>query len=207
MGRRSERLDRFAIGHPSSYDGWPMLWFGVGWGRVEVTAHPCPDGWWMRCSRHKTGRLLAMEFWPLQFVQDGGRADKIQRVRNMIQRFSGSPGGGGPCDRVVDTAFREAYPVLSEYLVAQTFPDGAPRKGATITVFAAEDGLKGCLNERDQGLMLWVTCDTFNGLWQALEDQLCSERVPWRRSRDWSPPKPPAAPGEPLPNGKPRRKK
>lgn len=74
------------------------------------------------------------------------------------------------------------YPALVEYMAAVAYPDGSARRTATLMLLVDPDGLKGCLNDRQEGRSLWVTSDTVEGVFAALEAGLTSPRPNWRKS-------------------------
>jgi hypothetical protein len=88
----------------------------------------------------------------------------------------------GVSDDALDPGFLVEYPALHQFMCRQTNPDGSPRRPSSLTVFT-EDGLfKACLNEKDLGLALYASGDTFPGALLALETRLHAPKVEWRRS-------------------------
>jgi len=82
----------------------------------------------------------------------------------------------------VDVAFQKEYPALSEHLTCPQYPDGTPRLLSTMTVFREDGFWKACLNEKDQGLVLFVAESKFGTLLEALELLLQEDHPPWRKS-------------------------
>jgi len=82
----------------------------------------------------------------------------------------------------VDQAFQQQYPALSEYLTSPLYPDGSARQLSTMTVFREDGWWKACLNEKDQGLVLFVAESQFGTLLEALELLLQEDHPPWRKS-------------------------
>jgi hypothetical protein len=100
---------------------------------------------------------------------------------SFLRKQVGQDASGGQ-GSFVDADFQKGYPALTEYLTVPQYPDGSPRALATLTLFR-EDGLwKACLNEKDQGLVLFVAEGRFNVLLEALELLLQEEHPPWRKS-------------------------
>jgi len=83
----------------------------------------------------------------------------------------------------LDPEFSKMYPALHEYLTAEQYPDNSPRIKSTISIFTEDQLWKACLNEKDQGLVLFVAEERFGALIEALELLLQEERVPWRKSK------------------------
>lgn len=82
----------------------------------------------------------------------------------------------------VDVAFQSSYPALSEFLTVAVYPDGSPRQLSTLTLFRDDGQWKACLNDKDNGTVLFVTENTYGTLLEALEILLQEERPPWRKS-------------------------
>lgn len=81
-----------------------------------------------------------------------------------------------------DAGFLKEHPALCEYLTSETYPDGSHRHRSSVTVFSEDGFFKACLNEKDQGLVLFVAEASFNDLWPALELLLQADQIPWRKS-------------------------
>jgi len=92
-----------------------------------------------------------------------------------------------PSGAILDPEFSKSYPALHEYLTADQYPDSTPRARSTVSIFVEEGLWKACLNERDQGLVLFVAEERFGALVEALELLLQEDRVPWRKSKAKSP--------------------
>ncbi len=82
----------------------------------------------------------------------------------------------------IDPVFRKSCPYLWEFMSGTTYEDGSERKLPSITIFVGPDGLQACLNDRDQGLVAFVTATGLAGLWTALEQGLREDRLDWRRA-------------------------
>jgi len=82
----------------------------------------------------------------------------------------------------VDHSFQKQYPALHEYLTCPLYPDQTPRQLSTMTVFREDGFWKACLNEKDQGLVLFVAEAQFGTLLEALELLLQEDHPPWRKS-------------------------
>lgn len=81
-----------------------------------------------------------------------------------------------------DAEFKLSYPALSEFLTCPRYPDGTARQLSTLTFFRDDNYWKACLNEKDQGLVLFVAEQRFTVLLEALELLLQEESPPWRKS-------------------------
>lgn len=88
----------------------------------------------------------------------------------------------GNTSQVVDADFLKTYPALGEYLTSTQYPDGSQRQTSSLTVFREDGYWKACLNERDQGLVMFVAENRFGSLLEALELLLQEESPPWRKA-------------------------
>jgi len=111
---------------------------------------------------------------------------------SFLKRHTAPDGSSKPASSV-DAEFQTMYPALHEYLTAGAYPDGSPRVRSTLTVFSEDGYWKACLNEKDQGLVMFVAESRFGSLVEALELLLQEESPPWRKS---------AAKGRPGPGKK-----
>jgi len=100
---------------------------------------------------------------------------------SFLRRHQGDPSSsnGQPSE---DLAFKGQFPALHEYLTCPLYPDATPRQLSTMTVFREDGFWKACLNEKDQGLVLFVAEAQFGTLLEALELLLQEDHPPWRRS-------------------------
>lgn len=86
-----------------------------------------------------------------------------------------------------DKDFKLAFPALHEYLTCPLYPDGSTRLLATLTVFREDGYWKACLNEKDQGLVLFVAEQKYGTLLEAIELLLQEDHPPWRKSTSKKP--------------------
>lgn len=87
-----------------------------------------------------------------------------------------------PAVKVEGGMFARSHPCLWEFLAVGVFPDGSSRKLGTLTVFVDGEGVKGCLNDREQGLSAFSTANTLDGLLARLEAGLSEDTLDWRKS-------------------------
>lgn len=74
------------------------------------------------------------------------------------------------------------YPLAWEWFSSTTYDDGSPRTLPTINQFLDAGCLKAFFNDKDQGLSVCLTSDSFEGLLAALEDGLKADCLEWRQS-------------------------
>jgi len=85
--------------------------------------------------------------------------------------------------RALDPAFLSVFPALHEYLTATSYPDGQPRRTASLTMFAEEGLWKACLSDRDTEQSLFVSSNVWGALIEELELLLQEEDPPFRKNR------------------------
>lgn len=81
---------------------------------------------------------------------------------------------------VVPMALKATFPALGEFLTETKYPDGKSRETSTITVFVQDGMVKVCLNDRDQGRVLFRAGEDVVTALQALEDALTGDDADWR---------------------------
>lgn len=87
---------------------------------------------------------------------------------------------GGSCH---DPEFASTFPGLWEYLSSHTYDDGSPRVSSTLLVFV-EDGLvKLCLNDRDQGMVSFLSAPTYAEALLEMDHRVVEGKLEWRLSK------------------------
>lgn len=86
-----------------------------------------------------------------------------------------------PLDAAAIAAASE-YPALTSHLTVQAWEDGAERVTSSVTLFMGQVTLQAALNDRDGGLVAFVTSSTVEGLLAALEVGLQRDTLDWRPS-------------------------
>lgn len=98
-----------------------------------------------------------------------------------LRRRDSEVAGEAPEVKVEGGLFAKSCPTLWEFLACGVFEDGSSRKLGTLTVFVDGDGVKGCLNDREQGLTAFASAASLDGLLAVLERGLAEDRLDWRR--------------------------
>lgn len=101
----------------------------------------------------------------------------------LQRRGDGRAGANGSAVQIQTPEDLQRFPALLEFLFAEQWPDGTSRKPGTLLLFADEGHVKGCLSDRDQGLVAFLTFDCLSTLLATAEDALRSEGVDWRQQR------------------------
>lgn len=131
------------------------------------------------------GRLLAehwyngfgTEYWAPYHPSQENRMSKFLK-KALAAASSGKGKAKGPPEK-----WLAEFPALQELLTLRKNDDGSERTPCSLTLSPAEEGHKGCLRELDEGLMLWATSGTLQGVLEALDSQLQSEAPDWRRDK------------------------
>lgn len=98
----------------------------------------------------------------------------------VIQRRDSAPAPiAGAGERSAD-GLGPRFAGLVEFLSCTAYPDGAPRKAGTLTLFVEEGYFKACLNDRDQSLTAWAADSSLEALLDGLERGLQSDTLTWR---------------------------
>lgn len=77
----------------------------------------------------------------------------------------------------------DTHPHLAEFLTAATFEvDGKhePREAPTITVWCAAGQWRASVKDRAEGLVMWLSSETWAELWQMVDLFVLEADAPWR---------------------------
>lgn len=162
-----------------------MMDYFDGRGPFLKTVRYYQDGQWWRAYCKRTGVLLH------QAVQLGEGLDWHVIPREVWEKFMASflkkalaavkknaAGVKGPDDK-----WLEPFPALREFMTARKGEDGKERTPSPLSLSYDAGVFKGLLKEVDEGLMLWVSSGSYQGVLEALEGQLTSEAPDWRRDK------------------------
>jgi hypothetical protein len=84
-------------------------------------------------------------------------------------------------DHASSAEVKKRWPALHEWLTAGRFEeDGAVRAAPTVTIWAAGGQWKGCLRDKELGLVLWLGADTLSKLVDLADGIVLSPDCPWR---------------------------
>jgi hypothetical protein len=78
----------------------------------------------------------------------------------------------------------QLFPHVIEFLVETRYGDGTTRLPGSLSFFTEDGSLKACLNDKDQGLIVFVTGSGLQGLLLALERGLSQDCLEWRKAKD-----------------------
>ncbi len=137
------------------------------------------DLWCLWVVHSYTGRVVQV-YTPTSYERGAWRADQCEEwAMSFLSKAKGVNGPATAKD-AYDSDLIALAPAVHEFLTASKDEDLRPRKTSTLTFFSEAGLFKVCLNEREQGLTLWATSDTFEGCLVALESILAAPVVPWR---------------------------
>lgn len=91
---------------------------------------------------------------------------------------------------VLDPATAKRWPHLADHLYQTEWEDGAARRPSTLLLMSDDGLVKGCLRDREAGLLLWASAETLEALLDAVETALGAGTGEWRRDAYAAPGKP-----------------
>lgn len=108
-------------------------------------------------------------------------------VAKFIRRLEQRQAAGGASPEAADSVLSASYPALAEHLCVETVDDQR-RVTSTLTISTDRGRWQGCLRDRDNGVVLWVSSDSFSGVLDAVERRLDGTvEGDWRLDRFASP--------------------
>jgi hypothetical protein len=96
-----------------------------------------------------------------------------------------APGSVSRCKEVAaeDCKLPASVPAICEFLMLEEWEDGKARKTGSITLFGEEGQLKAWVNDKDGGRTACVSGATLRALLAAIEKQLPTDGLDWRKAR------------------------
>jgi hypothetical protein len=79
-----------------------------------------------------------------------------------------------------DPAFAKKYPILHAYMTEVNDEEGQRREVSKATVFFDQGCVKASLSDASNESSLYVTLDSLEVVWKALEARLASGEADWR---------------------------
>lgn len=171
------------------FGGWPSVsylrrWVTCEWNglEAEVRVFPGPA---------ITTAVVRLRLWLKVVYCEPGRSRNVERlgsegigdeVAAFLRRATAVPGGTDGDKTFPDPKFAKDWPALYEYMTLTKWPEGGDRKPCSLTLFAEDGSLKGCLSEKNDGLVLFCAGKTLVTMLNALEGLLTAQDTPWRKS-------------------------
>lgn len=109
--------------------------------------------------------------------------DRREIVSQFLRRARAAAADAPTNSPAADEWLGTTWPTVTEYLTVNVWPDGKPRTVSSLVIFVEDGQWKGCLSDRDDGMVLFATGRSVQGLLTALEGLLTSEEPPWRMSK------------------------
>lgn len=103
------------------------------------------------------------------------RTMEMSLIRRSLEKSSKS----ATSDKCLDKEFLKRYPAIAEFMTTTSL-DGKTRQTATVSMWWTPNGFTVVMNDRESGQSLFVSCDRFDGLLEALETAVKSPDPGWR---------------------------
>lgn len=127
-----------------------------------------------------TGRVVRAEYSRLTVNRGVSYHDLEVFLMGLSKRFQQSQTGVGGSLAGPSDALGGCFPTLTSMMNERRWEDGSPRQVSTLTLFFDDGFLKGSLNDRDSGRVLWASALDLDALLQSLEGMLADANAPWR---------------------------
>jgi hypothetical protein len=75
------------------------------------------------------------------------------------------------------------FPALVEFLTRDRYEDKAIRERGTLLIFVEGGRLKACFNDKDAGLVGFMSFEGLDTMLDALEQGLQKDKVDWRKQK------------------------
>jgi len=150
------------------------------WRDLGVVVVVCPSEVVLSQVNPWTGGFMGTRMVSWDMVYWSGDVPPEEEYVSFLKKLKDRGAGLGVDYAAADSSFRLKYPALAEFMLSLTSPDGAGRQVSTLLIFAEDGDFKGLLNERQEGLQLWASSDSLDGLLETLEALLEAPETPWR---------------------------
>lgn len=149
--------------------------------RLSVT---CSANRVMVCVYHRwSGQLVRYFSLPKHDVAELRREEQEEILMSFLRKVAAEE-KRQPGNRLADSKdILKDMPAMAEHLTSGTFPDGTERQGSTLLIFCEDGFWKAMINDREAGMTLWTTAESFYDLLQAVEERLQDPKAEWRRPR------------------------
>jgi len=115
--------------------------------------------------------------------------DANQWVDSTMLHRKQAPSGASKSSPFVDEQGWKKYPSVIEFLSTTEWGPDDERKPGTVLLFVDEGRLKGCLTDKDSGMVAFVSLNALSTALVELETILAKDQADWRKSK-WQPAKP-----------------
>lgn len=108
----------------------------------------------------------------------------------MLKRQTAAADVGGVVDLSHMPGELLVHRDILDFLTLAKWPvELTPRTTGTVLLFCDAQGLKAMLNDRDQGLVAFITLSDDGELLEQLNGAVCSQTTDWRKAKPYTPPK------------------
>lgn len=139
----------------------------------------CPHSC-LLCYSNRRGRSNYRGHWgyrkPARFLKEDVVVAINRRV--VVASADGGDDSYGPDE------LSQLFPHVVEFLVETRYGDGSNRLPGSLSFFTEDGMLKACLNDKDQGLIVFVSGSGLQGCLLALERGLQQDSLEWRKAKD-----------------------
>lgn len=104
-------------------------------------------------------------------------------MKFVKRRNSSSPNGSEVDSVVDDRKAREDLPALCEFLIETKWDDGASRQPGTVLLFHEDGAWKVAINDRDGGLVAFMTFDVLSTLFKRIDAAMQADKLDWKVSK------------------------
>lgn len=134
---------------------------------------------WEECEIPRcVGTVLAIPTVFLSF-------NEVLHMKTLQEMFSGVRVEAGD-SAAADASFEKRYPLVHMLMTATPGKGAVRRQVATLTLVCEDGMFKAGLRDRQNAVSLWVSAETFQGAFDALEVALGLPAIPWRKTQDWN---------------------
>jgi hypothetical protein len=103
-----------------------------------------------------------------------------ERFHSMLERPVRSASKEKAQALVEDPWIFDHYPLVFEWLSAETWGDGSKKERSTCTFFFEDGQVKLCLSNKDDQVSLWASGDTLEAALGVLNARLADPKAEWR---------------------------
>lgn len=112
---------------------------------------------------------------------------QLANVREWMKKPTRDASAASSSQSSRDIKFASSYPILWEWLTTERWEDGSPRKTSTLFMFADMGRWKVMFKDRDANTVVFVSGESLDDCFTALEVGLIDNSLDWRRDQGAGP--------------------
>jgi hypothetical protein len=118
-------------------------------------------------------------------MADAGRPAVAKAIKSILERVQMARAGVALGMGIASPADLAAYPALSEMMTSTMYPGGEVREVSRLSLYSDQEngGWRSMLTEPSQLMVLWTHSETLQGVLQATEEHVQSDKPDWRIDR------------------------